>query len=155
MEKRWAAAAGAFVVAVGSAGVWAPAAEAAGTIVNRTCSGKIAGEFVKMKVTLQLRASGDNDINAVTIRATDRAERLSFRNADVDLRRLRMWVKDEAGNVVARSSVTNSRFAVDLGSAGKEVGRIRTEAVFRTHGAVGFVGCNFLFTDSGSDSGNS
>ncbi len=152
--QRWSAAMGALVIAAGSAVIAGPA-EAAGAVVKRTCTGKIAGEPVKMKVILHLRAKGDNDVTAVDIRATDRDERYSFRNSDVDLRRIRMWVRDEAGNVVARSSIPSSPFGVDLGSAGVEVGRIRTEAQFRTNGATGFVGCNFLFTDTGADSGNS
>jgi hypothetical protein len=123
--------------------------------VKRTCTGKIRGEAVKMKVTLHLRAKGDNDVHAVDIRATDRDEKHSFRNRDVDLRRIRMWVKDEDGNVVARTSTPSSPFGVDQGSAGTEVGRVRTEAKFRTHGATGYVGCNFIFEDSGSGSGNS
>jgi hypothetical protein len=146
-------------VAAGPAVAWVPSAGAAtdtstaNNNVVRTCKGKVGGEKVKLRATLH-RTSTDNDVNAVDIRATDRDEVGGFRNADVDLRRIVLRVKDESGKVVARTRTPSSPFSVDLGSAGQEVGKIHTEARFRAHGQRTILECNFTFREpAGSSNG--
>jgi hypothetical protein len=155
MGKRWAAATGALVVAAGSAVIWAPSAEAAEPTVVRTCTGKVGGEKVKLKVVLHLRSSEDNDVTALDLRATDSDESGGFRNRDVDLRKLSFRVKDADGDLAVKNSTPSSPYAVDLGSAGDEVSRVHAEAKFRTDERDGIIACNFTFKDAGSGSGNS
>ena len=157
-NKRWAAATGALVIATGSAVVWAPAAEAAEETLVRICKGTVGGEKVKLRAALHLRSDSDNDITAIDLRATDDGESGTFRNRDVNLRKLLLRVKDETGDLRARLETSRSRLGIDLGSAGNEVGRVHAEARFRAGSSRGFVVCTFTFSDSdndGVDSGNS
>ncbi len=154
MGKRAAAAAGALVVLAGSAVIWAPSAQAADPTVVRTCTGKVGGEKVKLKVVLHLRDAADNDVTAVDLRATDENETGGFRNRDVDLRKLSLRVKDEAGGVAAKTSTPSSPFAVDLATAGDEVGKVHAEARFRTEKRTGVVSCNFTFKENEGGTGN-
>ncbi|HUR75710.1 MAG TPA: hypothetical protein VMZ00_15620 [Sporichthya sp.] len=153
MGKRWIAATGALVVVAGSAVISAPAAQAADPTVVRTCTGKVAGEKVKLKAVLHLRSASDNDVHAVDLRATDQTETGGFRNRDVDLRKLTLRVKDESGKVAAKTSTPSSPFGVDLGSAGDEVGKVHAEARWRSHERTGVVVCNFTFQESGDGGG--
>lgn len=155
MGKRWAAATGAVVMAAGSSIIWAaPAAQAAENEIIRTCKGSVDGEKVKLRATLHLRATGDNDIEAIDLRATDNNESGGFRNVDVNLRKVLFRVKDESGKLVAKSESQSSPFGVDLGTAGEEVGRVHAEAKFRSGDRTGVVICTFTFKDSDSGSGN-
>lgn len=147
MGKRWAAATGALVIASGSAVIWAPAAEAAEETIVRICKGTVGGEKVKLRAALHLRSADDNDITAINLRATDNNENGTFRNRDVNLRKLLLRVKDESGELKARVETARSRLGVDLGSAGSEVGRVHAEARFRTDNGRGVVVCTFTFSD--------
>jgi hypothetical protein len=157
MGKRWAAGVGALVVAAGSAVVGAPGAGAVathdGNDIVRTCKGTVGGEKVKLRATLH-RTSSDNDVSAVDIRATDRDETGGFLNPDVDLRRIVLRVKNESGEIVAKTRTPSSPFSVDLGSAGQEVGKVHTDAKFRSHSRTTILECNFTFTEP-AGSGNS
>ncbi|MBA3744781.1 hypothetical protein [Sporichthya sp.] len=154
MGKRWSAATGALVVAAGSAIIWAPAAQAAEDTIVRTCKGNVDGEKVKLRATLHLRSQSDNDVTALDLRATDNNESGGFRNADVNLRKVLFRVKDEDGKLVAKSESPSSPFGVDLGSAGEEVGRVHTEAKFRSGDRTGVVICTFTFKDSDNEGGS-
>jgi hypothetical protein len=149
-SKRWGAAAGALIVAAGSA-VWAPSADATGNATGndivRTCKGTVGGEKVKLRATLH-RSSADNDVDAVDVRATDSGETGGFLNPDVDLRRIVLRVKDEGGKIVAHARTPSSPFSDDLGSAGQEVGRVHTDAKFQAHSRTTIVECNFTFKES-------
>lgn len=157
MGKRGTAAAGALVVAAGSAVIWAPAAQAlaqADNTIIRTCKGTVDGEKVKLRATLHLRSMGDNDITALDLRATDNNESGGFRNGDVNLRKVLFRVKDESKKLVANAESKSSPFGVDLGSAGEEVGRVHTEAKFRSGDRTGVVICTFTFKDAENDGGS-
>ena len=108
----------------------------------------MGGEPIKLRVTLHLRSASGNDVDAVDIRATDRDETGSFRNLGVDLRRISMRVKNANADVVARVTTPSSPFAVDLGDASDNVGKVHTEARFRAHQHVTVIGCNFTFTST-------
>lgn len=157
MGKRWAAATGALVIATGSAVIWAPAAEAADPTVVRTCTGKVGGEKVKLKATLHLRSTTDNDVNAVDLRATDKTETGSFRNRDVDLRKIVLRVRDDDNDLALKAKSPSSPFGVDTGGKGDEVRKVHAEAKFRANDRTSIVACNFTFTETGDEgsTGNS
>lgn len=156
-SKRWGAAAGALVVAAGSAVIWAPGAGASaqhnGFDIVRTCKGTNDGNNVKLRATLH-RTSSDNDVTSVDLRATDQDETGGFRNADVDLRRLVIRVKDESKTLVRSAHSSSSPYTAVLGTAGQEVGKIHTEARFRSGGQKTVVECNFTFSEGTGGSSN-
>lgn len=152
-NNRRAAAVGALVIAAGSGLIWAPPAQAAEQTLVRICKGTVDGEKVKLRAALHLRSDSDNDITAIDLRATDNSETGTFRNGDVNLRKLLLRVKDENGNLKARLQTAHSPLGIDLGSAGKEVGRVHAEARFRAGDGRGVVVCTFTFSDSDTEGG--
>lgn len=159
MAKRWIAVSGAAVLALGPAVVLAPGADAtgaagaAGETIVRTCKTTVNKQKVKLRAELQLRSADDNDVNSVSIRATDRDEAGGFKNSKVDLRKIILRVKDESNKLVAKGETPSSPYSVDLGNASNEVGRVHTEARWRSGNEVRVVECNFTFSDSDT-SGN-
>lgn len=153
-HSRWAAGTGALVIVGGSTLVWAASpAQAAEETLVRICKGTVDGEKVKLRAALHLRSDSDNDITAIDLRATDNGESGTFRNRDVNLRKLLLRVKDENGNLKARLETARSPLGIDLGSAGNEVGRVHTEARFRAGDGRGVVICTFTFSDSENEGG--
>ncbi len=117
---------------------------AAGTITKR-CTSEVRGRTARIQIRVNV---GDNgrDVQAVSLRITDNGETGIYRNKKINIKKVRLLIKDQDGKTQLSQLVApSSPGGYDIpASAGEGAGLVRTRVEFRSNGHTVVRNCRMV-----------
>ncbi|MGQ0629578.1 MAG: hypothetical protein ACT4P1_00935 [Sporichthyaceae bacterium] len=127
----------ALVVATAPGALASPGVTADSRFTN-ICEKQVAGRILNVKVVSLFTAEASNDLRRVKVRATDADEKGDFRNADVEIKNLKIVVMPAKGKPYLTRSGTSSPSSIKLDptsrSSGEEARASEARVTFLVNG---------------------